>query len=990
MLGVGTREERHNRRVFPAGKPEQQPMGGHLCIQAYTSDRRSDGLTMVAKILGEPRAAGRGSGWRPASGGYSSRGPSRWSGRRSLRWFRLVSALVAMMSVVLLVWCSPVLAASVGEESVSDVSSSSATLQACIVSGGSEADDTFEYGTSVSYSSTVEAAPGAAGSCSSGLSVEAHVQGFLAHTLYYYRAVAGTIDGPGQVFTTQPAGGELTLPDSRVWELVSPAVKDGALIPPIESGAGIVEAAEGGGAITYPSNGPLGANPPANANETQMLSVRRLDGGWSSQDIATPHKIVAGADIGIGQEYRAFSSDLSVGLVEPFGLGYATVEAEGAVPLSEGASEATPYLRADLPLSGEPGSSEHAVYNEAEMEGGYLPLVTGCPPIGEKCKARVEERANAPPGTKFGGDIKFLGADTDLSHVIVRSNEAPLVVGAEEENLYEWSADKSPGEQLQLVSVLPDVPPYEGGQARGAAELGGGSGEDARGAVSSDGSRVVWSYKGHLFMRYSLGGQNWQTVQLDVGADENGHADFQFASSDGSKVFFTDQEHLTSDSGAVAGEPELYECEMVEEAGGLVCDLNDLTIAKTSESADVQGMVITGGNDSTYVYLVAKGILTGEKDAQDEKANVGKDNLYMLHYNDQAKEWKPTFIAVLSEEDGPDWAQGGGGGLLEAMTSGVSPDGKYLVFMSENSLTGYDNVDINSGAPDEEVYLYGAPSAGVLSGRLVCVSCNPTGERPAGVLDNAAAHGGYGLFIDRQKIWSEGRWLAGSVPGWTGMSLGRARYQSRYVSNSGRVFFDSPDGLVPQATNGLVDVYEYEPEGVPAEGPDSCAVSSSSFSVAAGGCIGLISSGSSDEESVFLDASGSGDDVFFLTSAPLVGADKDTAFDVYDAHACSVVAPCSPEAVSPPACVTAEGCRVSPSLQPSVFGPPASATFAGQGNQVVSVSVSVTKCGKGKKLKEGKCVKVKATTDKEKGKGKNKRKVGVKVRGAGDGREVAR
>jgi hypothetical protein len=888
-------------------------------------------------------------------------------------WLRLVSVLVVMMGVVLLVRCSPVLAVSGVEEWVSGVSSNSAILQACIISGSSETEYIFQYGTSVSYASAVEAIPGGAGSCSDGLSVEAHVQGLLAHTLYDYRVVAGTTEGTGQTFTTQPAGGELALPDGRVWELVSPAVKDGALIPPIELGAGVVQAAEGGGAITYPSNGPLGANPPANSNETQMLSARLLDGGWSSQDIATPHGIVSGVSIGIGQEYRAFSYDLSVGLVQQLG------NAERAVPLSEGASEATPYLRADPPLSAEPGSSEQAAYSEAEMEGGYLPLVVGCP-AGETCKARVEERANAPPGVKFGGDIKFLGADADLSHVIFRSNEAPLVVGAEEEMMYEWSVSKSPRVQLQLVSVLPDVPPYEGRQAR-AAELGAAGEKDARGAVSSDGSRIVWSYEGHLFMRYSLDGQSWQTVQLDVGAGENGHAVFQFASSDGSKVFFTDEERLIVGSEAEEGKPELYECEMVEEAGGLVCDLSDLTIAK-GESADVRGTVLAGGNESSYVYLVAEGVLTGEseKNAQGERAEAGADNLYMLHYDGQTKEWKPTFIAVLSEEDSQDWA--GRGSDLEKMTSRVSPDGEYLVFMSENSLTGYDNIDINSGVPDEEVYLYGAPSTGMPSGRLVCVSCNPTDERPAGVFDTLAAHEGRGLLVDQQKIWNEsgGRWLAGSVPGWTAMSVGTARYQSRYVLDSGRVFFDSPDALVPQATNGLVDVYEYEPVG-----SGTCTGSSSTFSVAAGGCIGLISSGSSGEESVFLDASGSGDDVFFLTSAPLVAADKDTAFDVYDAHACSRLAPCSSEAVSSPACVTVEGCRVSPSLQPSIFGAPASATFSGSGNQVVS-SVSPVKCVKGKKLSRGKCVKVKKGKDK----GKRRGKGSAKVRGAGDGRGVAR
>jgi hypothetical protein len=929
---------------------------------------------------------GLGGGWLGAGAGLSGWGRVRWQLRRRLNRLRLIwmlCVLVGGVCSVLLVWCSPVLAVSVGGESVSDVASSSATLRAAVEpTAGSAASYHFEYGPSESYGVSVPEPEGEVSDGSGVVAVEAHLQGLMAHTTYYFRVVAssgGVLErGVGETFTTQPAGGELVLPDGRVWELVSPARKDGALIPSIESGAGIVQAAEDGGAITYTSNGPVEAGPAGNANETQVLSVRHAGGGWSSRDITTPNEVVAGISIGRGQEYRAFSSDLSVGLVQPFGLGFNTTEAEGAVPLSEGASEATPYLRADPPLPAEPGSSEQRVlYGEAEMEGGYLPLVVGCP-AGEPCKPRVEERANAPPGVKFGGHIVFLGADADLSHVIFRSREVPLVAGAEPglDGIYEWAVGKPPGEQLSLVSVLPDVPPYEGKQAN-AAELGNANEKDARGAVSSDGSRIVWSYEGHLFMRYVLSGA-WQSVQLDVGGGGSGRAKFQFASSDGSKVFFTDEERLTVNSKAEARKPELYECEMVEEAGALKCDLSDLTPAG-GESADVQGLVLAGNSNSSYLYLVANGVLTSEaeKNEQGEKAQAGADNLYMLHYDEETREWKPTFIAILSEEDGSDWSAEGGGNL-ETTTSRVSPDGEYLVFMSERGLTGYNNVDVNSGVPDEEVYLYGAPSVDAPSGRLVCVSCNPTDEQPAGVLDSQEANEGAGLQVDRQKIWdaSGGRWLAGYVPGWTGMERGVARYQSRYVLDDGRVFFDSPDGLVPQATNGLMDVYEYEPVGVPVGSPYACTGLSSGFSAAAGGCIGLISSGSSDEESAFLDASAGGGDVFFWTSAPLVPADQDTAFDVYDAHACSALASCSSEAVVPPPCGTAEGCRVSPPPQPSVFGASGSATFAGPGN-AVSPGLVVKKCARGKKLSGGKCVKVKAKKAMGRGGGKRKSSKGT-------------
>jgi hypothetical protein len=815
------------------------------------------------------------------------------------------------------------------------------------------------------------------GSCDGGVGVrvEAHVQGLASHSLYDYRVVAISeteVDGTGQTFRTQTAGGELTLPDGRVWELVSPPTKDGALITPIQEAGGLVQAAEGGSAITYLSVGPLksgldkGEPPLGNANETQVLSIRNAAGGyWSSQDLATPHEVSTGVSIGKGQEYRWFSPDLSVGLVRPFGSGMTGSNASGATPLSEGASEWTIYLRDDEPLS--PDSSELSIYRDAEREtidsndhqAGYLPLVTGCPLTGKCRTPRVEELDDVRSGAEFGGRIEFVGATTDLSHVMIFSSvpltaKTPEGAPVEGEGLYEWFDG-----QLQLVSELPE----EKGQADSEeAYFGNEGGRDARDAVSSNGSRIVWSYQKHLYMRNV---SSEQTIQLDkeepgISGGENPlGAQFQFASEDGSKVFFTDEQTLTADSGASENRPDLYECEIVEEvAGEPSCRLSDLSIAP-SIHANVQGVVLSGSTNSSYLYFVARGVLTTAENARGEIAKAREDNLYMLHYNEEDKAWEaPVFVAILSSEDSHNWE--GEEGDLETVTSRVSPNGAYLAFMSDKKLTGYNNTDVESGASDEEVYLYNA-----LSDRLVCVSCNPSGERPAGVFDSSEARGGEGLLVDQQKLWSSGRWLAGSVPGWTAMSLETARYQSRYLADDGRVFFDSSDTLVPQATNGQMDVYEYEPVSI-----GSCGSVSSNFSAGSGGCVGLISSGASREESTFLDASGNGPggeeaaDVFFLTSAPLVSKDKDTAFDVYDAHVCSGLAPCEAEVVASPPCLTEASCKAAPSPQPSIYGAPASVTFSGAGN-IAPLLRPVVKCSRGKRLKDGKCVKIKAKSKKK-------------------------
>ena len=158
----------------------------------------------------------------------------------------------------------------------------------------------------------------------------------------------------------------------------------------------------------------------------------------------------------------------------------------------------------------------------------------------------------------------------------------------------------------------------------------------------------------------------------------------------------------------------------------------------------------------------------------------------------------------------------------------------------------------------------------------MCASCDPTGARPAGV-EYAKVEG---KLVGGSGVWPQAMGLAANIPGWTPYFLETALYQSRYLSDSGRLFFNSNDGLVSQDVNGNWDVYQYEPPGV-----GGCTTVSVTFSERSVGCVGLISSGSSPDESAFLDASETGGDVFFLTKASLVSQDLDTSLDVYDAHA---------------------------------------------------------------------------------------------------------
>jgi hypothetical protein len=214
------------------------------------------------------------------------------------------------------------------------------------------------------------------------------------------------------------------------------------------------------------------------------------------------------------------------------------------------------------------------------------------------------------------------------------------------------------------------------------------------------------------------------------------------------------------------------------------------------------------------------------------------------------------------------------------------------------------------------VYLYDAAEH-----KLVCASCNPTGARPVGAEAKEEV-------LVNDEVWGANTFLAANVPGFTPYANYAAVYQSRYLSNSGRLFFNSHEALAPQDVNGQWDVYEYE---LPEIG--SCTTSNATFSPRSAGCVNLISSGESAEESAFLDASENGDDVFFLSASKLVPQDAEASLSLYDAHVCGAEGvPCTPAVTPPPPCTTEASCKPSPEPQPSIYGAPASATFSGPGN----------------------------------------------------------
>jgi hypothetical protein len=289
---------------------------------------------------------------------------------------------------------------------------------------------------------------------------------------------------------------------------------------------------------------------------------------------------------------------------------------------------------------------------------------------------------------------------------------------------------------------------------------------------------------------------------------------------DGSMIFFLDEEQLTGDSTAAAGEPDLYR---YDASTGQV---TDLTVDATAGGhADVLGVIGSGGSsgeEGSYVYFVADGDLTGlAANGRGGRAQAGQPNLYVSHAG------AVTFVATLSPQDSGVWEAN-----PDARSAEVSGDGRYVAFGAVEELTGQ---------PAEGVQLFRYDA---VAGSLVCASCVSDGSASPAVVLSASAPGGY---------------------------------RRHYMADDGRVFFNAPGPVVArQDPNNVivhvrrVDLFEFEDAGV-----GSCGVP--------GGCRLTIAAGGTGD-SLLAGVSAEGNDVFFTTYQQLSSEDRDGVRDMYDAR----------------------------------------------------------------------------------------------------------
>ncbi|HEV3047026.1 MAG TPA: hypothetical protein VGY13_06650 [Solirubrobacteraceae bacterium] len=796
-----------------------------------------------------------------------------------------------------------------------DQTETSATLTAKIDPNGAATTYYIEYGTSTEYASRVPCSgcgetPAITGA--SPVQVFQHVTGLFANVEYHWRLVAtnaaGTATTLDQTFVDDTAGP--ALPDNRQYEMVTPPDKNGADINGVFLRTMYPLVSEDGTRVMAMADQCFADSESCTAyrlTEGQPYEFTRTPGGWVTHPLSPP-ATVYGADspwaLNVNAGTALFSTPSYAGGPDEFydrqpGGTFTPVGPFGAPQPGNGSLQAN---NTDI--------SENGVHATADL--GHLVYETHGPlwSFDESRESGVYEYAG--------------------THSTV-----PLMVGVE--------GGYDNGENHDLVSVCDTELAATGAQPAGGEDL------------SEDGAIVYFLAVGHedpgtcpssykappaagLYARIDGESPSAHTVLISGPATkgcettkciddatatrEEGDLppEFEGASNDGSRVFFTDAQQLTngaSESGgnAAAGCEgsagagcNLYESVCAEPCGTPAeapsprsRELIDLSegASEAAGGPQVQGVMAVSA-DGSHVYFVAKGVLTaGQENQQHETAQEGEDNLYVY------AEGHATFIARLSpgDEQEKQW--------MPSFTpiANVTPNGQFLVFTDDRALTSDDTRPEGEGAEHAaQVFEYDTQTAELRRISIGEEGFDDDGNRGTGNAYIAwpAVHGGA---------------FAGSDP---------IRRDPTMSENGELVFFESPLALTPGALNDVVigeyqgthfaeNVYEYYRGRVSliSDGKDTT---------------GQVQVATNKEHvpTELLGVSASGADVFFSTYDQLVPEDTDDQRDYYDAHICSAASPCIAPRLPAVACQE-EACHGAP-VEAGVQAPPASEAFMGPGD----------------------------------------------------------
>ena len=783
------------------------------------------------------------------------------------------------------------LGAVIESESSDNVGLTEATLKARINAQGEATTYRIEYGPTESYGSVTPEL--SAGKESSGKVVAQIITGLTPNSIYHYRFVAtnaqGPVIGPDKVFQTSPAatGGVSCpnevfrsglsgfLPDCRAYEMVSPVNKSGgdihSLLDLLNLTQALSQSSTDGNRFTYSSYRAF-ADPEAAPMSNQYLAQRVEGQGWSSKPL-TPQQGPAGTgayglNANFANEFKAFSADLCSAWIG--------VAAEPVLSPSAPEGYVELYRRQNCGAE------------------GYAGLVGVKPPL-------------QPPG-EFEPELEAKSANAQVT--VFRANDklTPNANGEGESQAYASAEGR-----LRLICVLPSgqTEPNDCTAGYNPELAGGAFGNSAlnhsanvTNAMSEDGSAVYWTASDY-FSGNTAGNAGRVYLRLNPTAEQS-QVEEGDCTEPAKACTVPVSQTVTSEPsrfvrGSADGSMALFEVVAGPAQGNLY------RYDSASESSQLIASRVVGvagaGESLTDIYFVSRDELPGTTGA-----TSGKPNLYAYTSGSYA------FIGTLSETD----VTAAGGTFSESVASNTDPlpryhaarasqSGNQLVFISNESLTGYDNTDAASpaacgkpgGICDTEVFMYEVGTA-----HPVCLSCNPTGARPHGREYEVSAFD--------PKLPSAG-WLP---------TANNQIYAPRVITSDGsKVFFDSFDALLPRDNNGKEDVYEWE---AASDAAGCTSAGASRYVASARGCLSLITSGESPTDSELLDITPDGSDAFFETNASLVPQDPGLV-DVYDARVGGGFAASS-------RAVECEGEACQGPLSPPNDATPASSNYNGPGN----------------------------------------------------------
>ncbi len=532
--------------------------------------------------------------------------------------------------------------------------------------------------------------------------------------------------------------------------------------------------------------------------------------------------------------------------------------------------------------------------------------------------------ATPEPCVPNGGEYTYIGGSADLSHILFSTQAG-----------FRWPGDGTTGAGSTLyeyVGTDNTIPALVGLDENGklisdcGTRLGSSTPNEPDGsfgsmynAISASGDRIFFTAIGEddqhcgaaqppadeLFAREETPPSESHDARgemrtVPISCQESlpspcSDANFEGASQDGSKVFFTSTQRLLAgasedntpgDSAVGVGLPphETKGCVRTEGVGG--CNLYEDELNGSGPTLTQRLVLVSGGSsnprvqgvmriseDGSHVYFVAKGVLTPVANSVGATATEGFDNLYVF------SEGHTSFIATLSPEDeNADWKR------ADQRPVQASQDGRLLVFMSQADLT---HEDVTPGI--EQIFQYDAQTASLARASIGEEGYADDNRTPASGAKITAWPSGYIYTNDDSPAQANGV----------------------LAPEDGAVFFESPDALTPQALSDQTDslgqvvpnIYEYRAGHV--------------YLISDGHDVSTLHSGPGV---LLLGSDLSGENVFFETSDSLVDQDTDTQQDIYDARVNGGI----PAASAAPAC-EGEGCRGTLSPTPELLTP-ASAT----------------------------------------------------------------